>query len=336
MRIVVIGAESFIGRNLRFRLQEAGHVNAILQPSKERALPDDVAVVFDLTRNVRVLPQAVAAMPRGAALVCLVDAADDITELMSMRPATGPSLHLFRIAEVFGKWADPATSVVGRLCQEAAAGEPVVADDPFQPLRILHVDSVLDALVGVLDATDSAETVADIAPVYETTAGQVADIIRSFPGSRETLMTPPVGAGLTRALYVTYMSHLPPPAFAYQVPRYGDARGGFAEVLKTPDCGQFSYFTAPPGATRGQHYHHSKTEKFIVIRGAARFRFRHIETGERHELSVCGGDGQIVETAPGWAHDITNTGDDDLVVMLWANEIFDRARPDTIRMEMGP
>ena len=98
--------------------------------------------------------------------------------------------------------------------------------------------------------------------------------------------------------------------------------------------GQFSYFTAHPGVTRGEHYHHSKTEKFVVIRGTAKFRFRQIETGEFHDIVVRGGEGTIVETVPGWAHDITNIGADELIVMLWANEIFDRSRPDTIAMKV--
>ena len=105
-------------------------------------------------------------------------------------------------------------------------------------------------------------------------------------------------------------------------------------MLKTPDCGQFSYFTAHPGVTRGEHYHHSKTEKFLVIRGTAHFGFRSIDTNELHEIIVHGGEGRIVETIPGWTHNITNVGKDELVVMLWANEVFDRSRPDTVPMKV--
>jgi UDP-2-acetamido-2,6-beta-L-arabino-hexul-4-ose reductase len=105
-------------------------------------------------------------------------------------------------------------------------------------------------------------------------------------------------------------------------------------MLKTPDCGQFSYFTAHPGITRGEHYHHSKTEKFLVIRGSARFGFRQVETGATHELITRGGEGRIVETVPGWTHNITNIGDDELIVMLWANEIFDPTNPDTFPLKV--
>ena len=106
-------------------------------------------------------------------------------------------------------------------------------------------------------------------------------------------------------------------------------------MLKTAASGQFSYFTAKPGVTRGEHYHHSKTEKFLVISGTALFRFRNIDTGETHEVVTVGGDGRIVETSPGGTHDVTHVGDGDLAVMLWANEIFDRSRPDTVRMKVA-
>jgi UDP-2-acetamido-2,6-beta-L-arabino-hexul-4-ose reductase len=122
---------------------------------------------------------------------------------------------------------------------------------------------------------------------------------------------------------------LPVDAFAYDVPAHRDARGVFVEMLKTPDAGQFSFFTARAGVTRGGHYHHSKTEKFLVISGQARFRFRHMQTGQMHELHTSGEQPQIVETVPGWTHDITNVGPQEMVVMLWANEIFDRQQPDT-------
>jgi UDP-2-acetamido-2,6-beta-L-arabino-hexul-4-ose reductase len=125
---------------------------------------------------------------------------------------------------------------------------------------------------------------------------------------------------------------LPPAKFAYDLPRYGDERGVFVEMLKTVDSGQFSFFTAHPGITRGGHYHHSKTEKFLVIKGSARFGFRHVVTNETYEVLTQGDVSRVVETVPGWTHDITNVGDDEMVVMLWANEIFDRQKPDTITL----
>jgi UDP-2-acetamido-2,6-beta-L-arabino-hexul-4-ose reductase len=130
-------------------------------------------------------------------------------------------------------------------------------------------------------------------------------------------------------LYSTYVSYLPKESFSYNVPQHADKRGVFVEMLKTPDSGQFSYFTAQAGVTRGGHYHHTKTEKFLVIKGQARFRFRHMQTGETWEIHTSGDKPEIVETVPGWTHDITNVGTDELIAMLWANEVFDRSKPDT-------
>jgi UDP-2-acetamido-2,6-beta-L-arabino-hexul-4-ose reductase len=130
------------------------------------------------------------------------------------------------------------------------------------------------------------------------------------------------------------VSYLPREKFSYAVSQYADPRGVFVEMLKTPDSGQFSYFTAHPGVTRGGHYHHSKTEKFLVIKGEALFRFRHLLTDELVELRASGVLPQVVDTIPGWSHDITNIGSDEMVVMLWANENFDRQNPDTVAFKV--
>jgi UDP-2-acetamido-2,6-beta-L-arabino-hexul-4-ose reductase len=131
------------------------------------------------------------------------------------------------------------------------------------------------------------------------------------------------------------VSYLPNEKCSYEVQQHADPRGVFVEMLKTPDSGQFSYFTAHPGITRGGHYHHTKTEKFLVIKGEALFRFRHLLTDELVELRTNGSTPQVVDTIPGWSHDITNVGDDEMVVMLWANENFDRQSPDTIERKIS-
>ena len=245
----------------------------------------------------------------------------------------GIPVHLFRLPNVFGKWCRPNyNSAVATFCHNISRDLPIQVNDPAAPVTLVYVDDVIERFVQLMDGADaaaSADGFATVAPQYTTTVGELARQIQSFKDSRSTLMTDRVGAGLVRALYSTYVSYLPPESFAYPVPQYGDARGVFVEMLKTPDAGQFSFFTAHPGITRGGHYHHSKTEKFLVIKGQARFKFRHMQTGETHELVTAGDKSEIVETVPGWTHDITNIGTDEMVVMLWANEVFDRARPDT-------
>jgi UDP-2-acetamido-2,6-beta-L-arabino-hexul-4-ose reductase len=245
----------------------------------------------------------------------------------------GVPVHVFRLPNVFGKWSRPNyNSVVATFCYNVAQGLPVQINNPDAPLILVYVDDVVGRFLQLLDGAESNRDVEgfdQVHPLYSTTVGELAGTIRAFRKSRETLVTGQVGKGLVRALHSTYLSFLRPEQFSYNIPQYGDARGVFVEMLKTPDCGQFSYFTAHPGVTRGGHYHHSKTEKFLVIRGIARFKFRHMQTGEKYELVARGEKAEIVETVPGWTHDITNIGEDELVCMLWANEVFDRDSPDT-------
>lgn len=242
-------------------------------------------------------------------------------------------VHVFRLPNVFGKWCKPNyNSAVATFCHNIARGLPIQVNAPEAALTLVYVDDVIERFVQLLDGADAAldaDGFASVAPQYTTTVGALAQQIQAFYDSRATLVTERVGTGLVRALYSTYVSYLPVERFAYPVAQHGDPRGVFVEMLKTPDCGQFSYFTAHPGITRGGHYHHSKTEKFLVIKGQARFKFRHMHTGETYELLTSGDKAEIVETVPGWTHDITNIGTDEMVVMLWANEIFDRTRPDT-------
>ncbi len=246
---------------------------------------------------------------------------------------TGASVYLYRLPNVFGKWCKPNyNSAVATFCHNIARSLPIEINNSNTELRLVHVDDVVDEFLRVLQTLPSVAlgNLCVVPMEYTTTVGAVAEQIEAFRNSRATLVTEPVGSGLVRALYATYVSYFPPVAFAYEVPKYGDPRGVFVEMLKTKDSGQFSFFTAHPGMTRGGHYHHSKTEKFLVIKGSARFCFRHILTNEAHEILTSGETPQVVETVPGWAHDITNIGDDEMVVMLWANEVFDLARPDTI------
>ncbi len=244
-------------------------------------------------------------------------------------------VYLFRLTNVFGKWCRPNyNSAVATFCYNIVRNLPITIHDPSAILHLAYIDDVVDVFLELLKKSNREGGFIEADPIYETTVGEVVETLKSFHASRNNLIIPQVGTGLTRALYATYMSYLPTESFLYEVPFHGDERGVFVEMLKTPSCGQFSYFTAHPGVTRGEHYHHSKTEKFLVIKGTAHFAFRHIETGETYELVIHGGEGRIVETIPGWTHNITNIGDDELIAMLWANEIFNQSRPDTIPMKV--
>lgn len=370
MRIAITGASGFIGRNLRVRLGEAGFSNIVcighdqsdvdigealagvelvyhLAGVNRPITPDEfVAGNVDFTRRVC---DALAQMAPGADIVFAssTQAALDNDYGTSKRgaedalvahgKATGATVTILRLTNVFGKWSRPNyNSAVATFCHNIARGLPISITNPDAPLNLLYVDDLIEHLIGFTDPQKRTNGISDCGPVYASTVGEVAAIIESFRECRTSLVTAPVGVGLTRALYSTYVASFEPEDFVYDIPMHGDARGVFSEMLKTPDCGQFSYFTAHPGITRGEHYHHSKTEKFLILKGKAEFGFRHIDTGQTHVIVTCGEKAQIVETVPGWTHNITNIGDEEMIVMLWANEIFDRERPDTIPMKVNP
>lgn len=250
--------------------------------------------------------------------------------LLDHSKETKTPVYIFRLPNVIGKWCRPNyNSVVATFCYNIARNLPVQIVDPEHHLKLYYVDDFINNIVQIILGKEDNGPYCGLNPVYSITVGDLADQISAFKNCRKTWIAERVGVGLTRALYSTYISYLPPEQFAYSLEEHRDPRGVFVEVLKTKDSGQFSFFTAYPGVTRGGHYHHSKAEKFLVIRGKARFRFKHTLTGEYYELITSGQEPKIVETIPGWAHDITNIGNDVMIVMLWANEIFDKNKPDT-------
>lgn len=363
MRVLVTGANGFIGKNLLVHLRENG-VEPVLF-THDMPLSDltealvDVDFVFhfagvnrpkdtsefaegntELTEQLcqliraagRQIPvlytssmQAEANNPYGMSKLAAEDA------LVSLEKDTGSPVYLYRLPNVFGKWSRPNyNSAVATFCYNIANDFPIQIDDPAAPVRLVYVDDVVADCLRLLKDRPNGVVRPEVSPEYAITVGELAEQIKSFKASRESMVSEAVGTGLTRALYSTYLSFLRPEQFSYSVPVHVDPRGRFVEMLKTKDSGQFSCFTAPPGVTRGGHYHHTKNEKFLVIQGKARFGFRHIVTGEIYELFTDGEKPEIVETVPGWSHDIKNVGEAEMIVMLWANEIYDRQNPDTI------
>lgn len=364
MKVLVTGANGFIGKNLVLRLREQadievltfarGNTQAELQAAlvladavihlageNRPASPDAFEQVnAGLTRQIchglRGLGKKIPLLLASSAQAELDNpyglsklAAEQAVEQLAQE--AGNPVAVFRLPGVFGKWCKPKyNSVVATFCHNKAHDLPVQIHDADARIRLVYVDDVVSALLSLLASPWAGVVRPEVAPEYTITLGELSAQIDAFKNCRSTLVLERVGTGLTRALYATYVSYLPKDKFAYDVPAYGDARGVFVEMLKTPDAGQFSFFTAHPGITRGGHYHHTKTEKFLVIKGKARFGFRHMLTDEVYHLDTEGAKPQVVETVPGWTHDITNVGDEEMVVMLWANEIFDRANPDTI------
>lgn len=255
-------------------------------------------------------------------------------ELLTLSKNNGVPVFICRLPGVFGKWAKPNyNSVVATFCHNLANDIPISINDPNHIVKLVYIDDVINTFISAMQDKDielAESGFLDIQPEYHPTLGELAATLKSFIHGRETLITERVGHGFIGSLYSTYVSYLPKDKFSYSIPEHKDPRGRFVEVIKTPDSGQVSYFTAFPGVTRGGHYHHSKTEKFLVIKGTARFRFRHLITDECYELTTNDQQAQIVETIPGWSHDVTNIGTDEMIAIVWANENFDPKKPDTI------
>lgn len=366
--VAVTGANGFIGKNVSVRLREMGHTVVALahdieqselaarlggvdflihlagvnRPTANHEFESGNAGMSHLVADALLATNRPIPLVYSSSIQAELDnpygrskrAAEEI--LRRYGDATGAPVHIWRLPNVFGKWCRPNyNSVVATFCHNIANGIPITVNDPDAKLQLVYVDDVAEALLATVAQSTLQRTDA-FGPVYATTVGDLANSILEFRDSRRTLMTGAVGSGLKRALHATYLSYLPPASFVYNLVSHTDPRGMFAEMLRTPDTGQFSFFTAHPGITRGGHYHHSKTEKFLVVQGRARFGFRNVLTNETHEIETMAGNPQVVETVPGWSHDITNIGDDTMVVMLWANEIFDRDRPDTVAAEVLP
>jgi UDP-2-acetamido-2,6-beta-L-arabino-hexul-4-ose reductase len=367
-RILVTGANGFIGKNLVVRLNELPNItvsifvrgddltclpqyiaqaDAVVHLAGENRPADETAFLRTNTgltsvlcnvirrewtttgRNVPLIlassTQADSENPYGRSKLAAEHA------VLALAQTTDNPCIVFRLPGVFGKWSKPNyNSVVATFCHNLARDLPIQINDPDALVRLVYVDDVVNTILSVLQAPCPGFTQVAVEPEYLIKLGELAAKIRAFAECRTSLMSQQVGTGLLRVLYATYVSFIPKEKFSYEVQQYSDTRGVFVEMLKTSDSGQFSYFTAYPGITRGGHYHHTKTEKFLVIKGEALFRFRHLLTNELVELRTSGSTPQVVDTIPGWTHDITNIGNDEMVVMLWANENFDRDKPDTV------
>jgi len=370
MKVLITGANGFVGKNLKLHLAERPDVQVVCFTRSDdlaqlHAMVQGVDLVFHLAGVNRPLDSADFVSGNTDLTLALCKVVSTVAEttgkkvpvvytsstqaayenaygiskrgaedaLLELQRSHSVPVHLFRLPNVFGKWSKPNyNSVVATFCYNISRSMPIHINDPSAPVALVYVDDVIYSFVDLMDGgIPLLDTFgfATVVPQYTTTVGEIAQLIDSFVASRDSLMIERVGTGFLRALYSTFVSFLPVQSFSYAATMHGDARGIFVEMLKTPDCGQFSFFTAYPGITRGGHYHHTKTEKFLVIKGNARFKFRNILTDETHQLDTSGDYAEIVETVPGWSHDITNIGIDEMVVMLWANEIFDRKHPDT-------
>jgi UDP-2-acetamido-2,6-beta-L-arabino-hexul-4-ose reductase len=366
MKVLITGANGFVGKNLQIRLTEEKivfdtfsrndtdleskvircdfivHLAGVNRPDNESEFFEGNTYLTKLIANILeknklktpiIYSSSIQAKydnPYGLSKKYAEDALSDYSN------QCGALVCNYRLSNVFGKWCKPNyNSAVATFSHNIINDLPIQINDPSALINLVYIDDVVNEFISVIKATREGEILSsadnfEVKPVYQISVGALAEQLKSFKESKSRHTVERVGTNLTRALYSTYISYFKPEDFSYYLVKHEDPRGMFVEMLKTKDSGQFSFFSAHPGITRGGHYHHSKNEKFLVVKGKARFGFRQIATDEYYELFTSGDEPQIVETVPGWSHDVTNVGDDEMYVMLWANEIFDPENPDTI------
>ena len=259
-------------------------------------------------------------------------AGEDLVRAYGAR--TGAKTLIYRLPNLFGKWCRPNyNSVVATFCHNIARDLPITVSDPAVELTLCYIDDVVDEFLRALKGEETAgeDGLCAVPVTHTATLGEIVELLHQFHDQPKTLLLPEIPSGsFAKKLYSTYLSYLPEEAVCFPLKMNTDARGSFTELLKTANCGQFSVNISKPGITKGQHWHHSKWEFFIVVSGKALIQEREIGSGKVLEFRVSGEQIQAVHMLPGYTHNIINLSDtEDLVTVMWANERFDPQRPDT-------
>lgn len=369
MKILVTGAKGFLGKNLIAELKNKNvaeileydrntgpdvlsehtkecrfvfHLAGVNRPQQESEFMDgnygfSSTLLKALKKNKNQCPvlitssiQATRDNPYGRSK----KAAEEL--MRAYERGTGAKVLLYRLPNVFGKWCRPNyNSAVATFCHNVANELPVTVHDPDTVISLVYIDDVirefLKAFSGLAEPKDGFYTIPE---VYPRRLGDIVSLIDSFHAGRKDLSIPDLSDEFTRKLYSTYLSYLPEGGFRYPLRMNVDQRGSFTECFRTPDRGQVSVNHAKPGVTKGNHWHHSKNEKFLVVSGSAIIRFRKIGSDQVTEYPVSEERMEVVEIPPGYTHSITNTGMSDLVTVMWASEPFDPDFPDTYYMEV--
>lgn len=255
--------------------------------------------------------------------------------IFAHRRRTGAAVYVFRMPGVFGKWCRPNyNSVVATFCHNVAHGLPIQVRDPAFSLPLVYIDDVVACILAAFDGQvmmdRSATPICHMHPIHEVTLGRLAELIQGFAAGRTSLAVPDLAPGsFEKKLYSTYLSYLPSDQFSYPLEMHTDNRGSFTEFLRSPERGQVSINISHPGIVKGNHWHHTKNEKFLVVKGEGVIRFRNIFSKEVIEYHVSGDKLEVVDIPCGYTHNIENVGTEDMVTVMWANEAFDPDHPDT-------
>ena len=251
---------------------------------------------------------------------------------------TGAPVYLYRFPNVFGKWCRPNyNSVVATFCYNIARQLPIQVNNPATQLNLVYIDDVVTELVGLLSGKVHRDEAgfAVVPTVYHVTLKEITDLLYSFRQSRTDKRIPDMTENsFSKKMYSTYLSYLPEDQFSYPLTMNVDTRGSFTEIFRTADRGQLSVNISKPGITKGEHWHHTKNEKFIVVSGQGRIQFRKVGEESVIEVPVSGDKIEVVDIPTGYTHNIINDGDTDLVTIMWCNECFNPDKPDTYALKV--
>lgn len=369
MSILVTGSKGFIGKNLIAQMKNKGYTDineCDRQTSPEKLeeycrsadyvfhlagvnRPDNVAEFMDgnvifterllnlLKKNQKTYTLIVSSSiqaeldnPYGKSKKAMEDLVRECSE------STGTPTLIYRFPNVFGKWSKPNyNSVVATFCHNIARDLPVQINDPKKELHLVYIDDLVNELMMSMESIPlNKPTYKKVEPVYAITLQKLVETISLFKESRDNFSIPNMSDDFTKKLYSTYLSFLPQDDFSYPLKMNIDHRGSFTELIKTPDYGQVSINISKPGVKKGEHWHHTKNEKFIVVSGEGVIRFRHIYSEHIIEYFVSGEKLEVVDIPVGYTHNIENLGKGDMVTVMWANELFDPKNPDTYYLEV--
>ena len=369
VKILVTGSKGFVGKNLVEELRNRGYAS-ILECTRGTAPSDldryagECAFVFHLagvnrpreereffegnrgfTKDLLALLER-HGNPAPIAFTSSIQAVRDNPYGRSKKEAedllfahgesTGSPVMVYRLPNVFGKWSRPDyNSAVATFCHNIARDLPISIHDPEAEISLCHIDDLVAEFLRALEGTPTTDgRFCSVPEVHRKTVGEVADLVRSFREGRKSLVLPNTGDPFARKLYSTYLSFLPEDGFGYPLVTHEDSRGSFTEIFRTPERGQVSVNVSKPGITKGDHWHHTKNEKFLVLSGRGIIRFRKVGGTEILEYPVGGESFLVVDIPPGYSHSISNTGETDLVTLMWASECFDPEHMDTHLLEV--
>ena len=361
LKILITGSDGFIAKNLIIELKNRGYTDLFLcnrntlQQELEKYLKESDVIIhlagvnrpnkieeFDEV-NVGLTEDIVSVLKKNqrgqkllfsSSIMAIKDNPYGISKrkaeniLQELARETNIRVHIFRLPNVFGKWCKPNyNSVVATFCYNIANNLEIHIHDAMAKLCLVYIDDVIEKIITSFEE-NGGEIFQEINPSYHITVGNLSNILKEFKEQRRNNKIPDISDEFKKKLYSTYLSYLDSKDFSYPLKMNVDMRGSFTEFLHIGD-GQVSINISKPGVVKGNHWHHTKVEKFLVVKGTAKIQFRHMMTNEFVEYEVSGEKLEVVDIPIGYTHNIINIGSEDLVTVIWANESFHKEKPDT-------